>query len=263
MQKEQTERSMIHKVLDTEKVKHLFGDWQETMIWSCLEKVMGDTYADDLENPQSVMAVLADFIFYAGKPNRELVLFKPAEYERDIIMVPQNIEWQELIADSYKERAKRVTRYAIKKEGNLFDRNRLQSIVDSLDPAYSIHIIDEDIFRYCKENDWGFYLVSQFSDYEMYQKLGLGVVVMKDGEPVSSASSYTRYKEGIEIEIDTRSDYRRNGLASVCGAKLIMECLDRNLYPSWDADNKWSVALAEKLGYHFDHEYTAYEIRKA
>ncbi|MGB4661891.1 MAG: GNAT family N-acetyltransferase, partial [Mobilitalea sp.] len=25
--------------------------------------------------------------------------------------------------------------------------------------------------------------------------------------------------------------------------------------------NKWSVALAEKLGYHFDHEYTAYEIR--
>lgn len=24
--------------------------------------------------------------------------------------------------------------------------------------------------------------------------------------------------------------------------------------------NKWSVALAEKLGYHFDHEYVAYEI---
>ena len=26
------------------------------------------------------------------------------------------------------------------------------------------------------------------------------------------------------------------------------------------AQNLWSVALAEKLGYHFDHAYTAYEI---
>jgi len=49
-------------------------------------------------------------------------------------------------------------------------------------------------------------------------------------------------------------------LAYVCAAKLILECLDRNLYPSWDAQNEISVALAEKLGYHFSHTYTAYEI---
>jgi RimJ/RimL family protein N-acetyltransferase len=41
---------------------------------------------------------------------------------------------------------------------------------------------------------------------------------------------------------------------------LIMECLDRGLYPSWDAANKGSVALAEKLGYHFEKEYVTYEI---
>ena len=50
------------------------------------------------------------------------------------------------------------------------------------------------------------------------------------------------------------------GLASVCGAKLILECQERKLYPSWDAQNLWSVALAEKLGYHFSYEYTAYEV---
>ena len=50
------------------------------------------------------------------------------------------------------------------------------------------------------------------------------------------------------------------GLAYACGAKLILECLEEGLYPSWDAQNKWSVALAEKLGYHFSHEYVAYEI---
>ena len=97
-------------------------------------------------------------------------------------------------------------------------------------------------------------------------------MVLKDKIPVAGASSYSAYRGtdrrdeagkngGIEIEIDTREDYRRQGLASVCGARLILECLDRGLYPSWDAQNRWSVSLAEKLGYHFSHEYTAYEIQ--
>lgn len=104
-------------------------------------------------------------------------------------------------------------------------------------------------------------MVSQFPDYETYQKSGLGVVITKEGTLVSGASSYSVFLDGIEIEIDTRKEYRRKGLASVCGAKLILECLDRGVYPSWDAQNLWSVALAEKLGYHFAYEYDAYEIR--
>ncbi|MCM1200726.1 MAG: GNAT family N-acetyltransferase [Bacteroides fragilis] len=64
-------------------------------------------------------------------------------------------------------------------------------------------------------------------------------------------------------KIDTKKEYRRRGLATVCGARLILECLDRGLYPSWDAQNPWSVVLAQKLGYHFDREYTAYEIQWA
>ena len=102
--------------------------------------------------------------------------------------------------------------------------------------------------------------MSQFSDYENYRNLGIGAVICKDNIIVSGASSYSRYQEGIEIEIDTKEEYRRKGLAYICGAKLILECLERNLYPSWDAHNKGSVALAEKLGYHYSHTYTAIEI---
>lgn len=96
----------------------------------------------------------------------------------------------------------------------------------------------------------------------MYRKYGLGAVILKDGEPVSGASSYTSYKGGIEIQIDTRKDCRRKGLACICGARLILECMERGWYPSWDAQNQWSVALAEKLGYRFDHAYTAYEVSR-
>ena len=34
---------------------------------------------------------------------------------------------------------------------------------------------------------------------------------------------------------------------------------EAGMYPSWDAQNLWSAALAEKLGYHLDREYVVYE----
>ena len=90
--------------------------------------------------------------------------------------------------------------------------------------------------------------------------LGRGMVIMKTGRIVAGASSYTRYNEGIEIEVDTIEEERRKGLATIVCAALILHCLDEGLYPSWDAQNMNSVRLAEKLGYEFDHEYIAYEV---
>ena len=86
------------------------------------------------------------------------------------------------------------------------------------------------------------------------------MVILKSGRIVAGASSYTRYKEGIEIEVDTIEDERRKGLATIVCAALILQCLEEGLYPSWDARNMNSVRLAEKPGYEFDHEYTAYEV---
>jgi len=252
---------MIFKLNAAQKAEKIFGDWKETLIWSCLQKIMGEIYVDNLENPQSAMAILGDFCFFAGELNKELVTFKPENCKQDfIIMIPQNDGWADLIASQYKARAKKVIRYAIKKEENIFDRNKLQGIIHALPSEYSIKMIDEEIFNWCKENDWSRDLVSQFENYEMYRRLGLGAVILKEEIPVSGASSYSRYQDGIEIEIDTKEEYRRKGLAYTCGAKLILECLERNLYPSWDAQNKWSVALAEKLGYHYSHDYTAFEV---
>ncbi len=252
---------MVCLVKDTKRVEHLFDAWEETLILSCLQKVMGEIYADDLDNPESAMAILGDFCFFAGEPDRELVLYKPESCRQDfIIMVPQNDKWAELIRECYKEKAKKVTRYAIKKEQDVFDREKLEKAVDSLSQEYNIKLIDEEVFNWCKDNGWSRDLVSQYRDYEEYRDKGLGVVILKYGIPVSGASSYSSYIGGIEIEIDTKEEYRRKGLAYACGAKLILECLDIGLYPSWDAQNKWSVALAEKLGYHYDHEYEAYEI---
>lgn len=251
---------MILELKEREKAAPLFMGWQETMIWSCLQGVMGHIYVDSSEEPVSAAAVLGDFCFLAGKPQREIILSEEAQGDNGfMILVPGNEAWSALIEECLGNRAVKAVRYAFKKEPDVFDREKLRTMAGSLPDGYVLEGMDESLFRRCRGIDWCRDLVSQYKDYDTYRKYGLGVVIVRDGEPVCGASSYSGYIGGIEIEIDTRKDHRRKGLALACGAKLILECLGRGWYPSWDAQNKWSAALAEKLGYHLDHEYTVYE----
>lgn len=248
---------MAVKLLKPQRAERLFDGWQETMIWSCLQNVMGEIYVSDVEHVSSAAALLGDFCFLAGKPDADLLLFV---CRRDfLILTPQNQAWEALIEEVLKDAVKKVTRYSFKKN-TVFDPEKLSRAVDSLSPEYTLRMMDKECFGLCRENDWSRDLVSNFADYALYKKSGLGAVILKDGQLVSGASSYTAYREGIEIEIDTRKEYRRNGLAYICGAKLILECQNRGLYPSWDAQNQASASLAEKLGYVCDRAYPAYEV---
>lgn len=256
---------MIRWCTDRNRAREIFGDWQETMIWSCLEGIMGSVYVNENGDgiPTAALAVLGDFSFAAGMPDEELAAFCPNERSPEFhIMVPQNEAWEDVIERCYGKQARKVTRYAIKKEPNVFERERLLKAAGSPGKEYEIRAVDEELYRQCRKESWSRDLVSQFESYEKYRSLGMGSVILCGGKIVSGASSYTRYKGGIEVEIDTKKEFRRRGLAFACGAALILQCLDRGLYPSWDAQNLWSVALAEKLGYHFSHEYAAYEIRQ-
>lgn len=251
----------VIEIEDKSILQPLFSGWEETLIWSCLQNVMGRAFADREKDPRSAQLVIGDFCFFSGKPDAELIANKPSGRQSDfIIMVPKDEAWSEAIEKVWKSSAGRRSRYAIKKEPDVFDRDLLNRAVKCLMPSFSLRMIDEGLYRQVMEQDWSRDLCSQFADYEDYRKRGIGVVALLGEEVVSGASSYTVYHGGIEIEIDTKKEYRRQGLAFSCGAKLILECLNRGLYPSWDAHNPGSVALAGKLGYHFDREYPVYEI---
>lgn len=253
---------MIVKLENPQKAEKLFDGWQEGCIWSALQGVMGDIYVDDEASPASGAVVLGDFAFLAGKPDRDMLLWESLCGEKEfMIFVPQNDAWNGIIEEYYKDKAKKVIRYAIKKERNVFDRSHLKNVVLSLSSEYRASVIDEELFHQCMALEWCRDGVANYPDYDLYRQYGLGVVILKGEEIVASCSSYSGFNDGIEIEIDTKEDYRRQGLGYVCAAKLILECLDRNWFPSWDAQNLMSVGLAKKLGYHFDKEYIAYEIK--
>ena len=246
---------MVFELEDTSKAQKIFDGWEETLIYSALQKVMGKIYVTDLENPVSAFAFTGVFGFYAGEPDEELVRNKPDGF---VIMTPQNEAWAKLIEKVYPG-ANKVTRYAIKKDTK-FDVEALKKNLELLPEGYELKNIDDKLYDLCWENPVTADFVAVFGSKERYLELGRGVMILKDGKFVSGASSYTRYNEGIEIEVDTIKSERRKHLALVSCSALILRCLEEGLYPSWDAHNMMSVRLAEKLGYEFDHEYFAYEV---
>ena len=205
---------MVYEITDTSNVSSLFVKWDETLIWSCLQGMMGKIYADNLNTPTAAMAMIGDFSFFAGKPNIELVSYKPDWCTQNfMIMVPQNEFWKNAIINFYGKRATVISRYATKKEPHIFDIEKLEHAAASLPKQYTLSMMDERLYQLCKAEAWSVDLVSQFPNYDHYCKFGIGTVICKENIIISGASSYSRYKEGIEIQIDTKKEYRRRGFA--------------------------------------------------
>ncbi|MFA7673134.1 MAG: GNAT family N-acetyltransferase [Clostridia bacterium] len=242
---------------DMYKIAFLFDGWDETMIWTCLQGVMGKAWADSLGKPVSTQIITADFCFLAGIPDEELVKNCAGK-----IVTSKDASWFEMIESVWKGNARKACRYAIKKEPDVFDREKLAFYVSNIPEQFELAFINEEIYNELLKEEWSEDFCSNYDSYDDFNRRGLGIAALYEGRPVSGASSYIVYNGGIEIEIDTKPDFRRKGLATACGSKLILECLSRNLYPSWDAYDLRSVACAEKLGYHMSHEYTVYNIER-
>ena len=90
----------IVEISDKSILEPLFSGWEETMIWSCLQGIMGRAYGNDGEKPQSAQVVLGDFCFFSGKPDKELIRNKPSGRKSDfIIMVPRDSQWASAIEE--------------------------------------------------------------------------------------------------------------------------------------------------------------------
>lgn len=112
---------MVCEIKDMSKAEKLFEGWQETLIYSCLQKVMGKVFVTDQDEPEAALAFVGCFGFFAGKPDVELIKGIPGGFT---ILVPQNEAWEEAIEEVYPD-VKKVTRYAIRKDTH-FDTEALK-----------------------------------------------------------------------------------------------------------------------------------------
>lgn len=228
---------------------------------------MGRAWADSIEKPTCARIVTNDFCFFAGDGStmaaRELVQNVFLDTQRNyVIMMPQDEVWRSLIETYFDGKYNKTKLYAMKKEADCFDKVLLQQFVDRMSPEFSIKQLDGHLYQETLKYDFSRGLCANFDSEQDYLARGIGFVAFYGEEAVAGASSYSVYDGGIEIQVGTKPEFRRQGLALACSAQLILACLSRGLYPSWDAQNKASIILAERLGYHFDFEYVAYEVMK-
>lgn len=251
-----------------EILRPLFKDWEETLIWSVLQGCMGKAWADNEKVPKAALLWIGDFLILGGdwqsSGAQELASYLPEDFSaEEAIVIPQNRHWQTLLEQVHEGRGTLEYRYAIRKEPDVFDRAKLECYRDSLPQGFTLKAIDQELYQLSLQTPWARDLCGQFPTWEDFSAHGHGFVALHGNELVAGASTYSWYHDGIEIEIDTKKEYRRRGLALCCASALILHCLDRGLYPSWDAANKGSVALAEKLGYHFSHAYPCLMVKRS
>ena len=245
------------------RLEPLFRGTEDTMVLSCLQGFMGNAWVDKLSEPTCARMIVGDICFFSGEPNDMAVAGVFMDHPvASMLCVPEQEVWEPLIERHFPDKLNRFSRYAFRKDPAAFSRDRLRAYVERLPDGYTLMPLTGDLVETVMSHEWSRDFVSNFADAADYRNRGIGWVVLHAGEPVCGASSYTVYRDGIEIQIDTREDHRRRGLARACAASLILDCLDRGLYPSWDAANRESVALAEQLGYRFSHAYATYEVHR-
>jgi hypothetical protein len=224
---------------------------------------MGKAWVDDKPEPTMAIVIVADFCYLFGTvdDNEDDVNMKKIleNAQRKILMI-FDISWIVLIEKYYVNRFKKFKRFSIKREPNVFQRETLNSYIKAGESNFEIKRIDEEIYYKVLNDAFMADCCSNFTSIESFLSNGIGYVIMYDNEIISGASSYSYCKGSIDITIGTKEEYRKKGLALACASKLILDCLDKNIYPRWDATNIESVALAEKLGYHFEREYEVYTI---
>lgn len=245
-------------------LRGLFSWSNESLLDSFYDNQFGEAFADDEQSPACAVIYVTEFAFLAGDAAspaaRELVSYFPKN-KALLAFLPENDAWADLIKEIWSGKYEVWNRFAIKKEGDIFDREKLREYARSLDGKYEIKRIDGDLYDKCMAPGQFRDFCSNFSGKEDFLKRGVGFVAM-DGENIAGgASSFTVYNKGVEIEVDTGEAYRRQGIAAACSATLMLHCLENGLYPSWDAANMTSVRLSERLGYHFDHEYLVYAVK--
>ncbi len=253
---------MIYKASSNLK-KQLFSMFKDidcTMVLSALQGHMGEVWVDNVENPTVAQAIVGIFVFYAGDSKAKAVDELLVNLPDYTLVIVNNDEWKKRIETFYSCEVVKFQRYSFEKDAKYLDVNKIKSFLSKLPKGYELRKIDREIANHPSFQLFSEDFIPQYGSVDDYINKSVGYCIVHEGEAVCGASSYSVYDEGIEIEIDTHPEHRRKGLATVAASALILDCLERGKYPSWDAANLESVDLAKKLGYVFNEAYDTYYI---
>ena len=113
-----------------------------------------EKYVDSLEKPEWCCYAWG-FLLPEWKTGIRIISGALANSaSEEVILVPQNDDWAQMIVECYGEKAEKAIRYAIKKEPGIFDLETLLKVTEKLQKEYEMRLIDQSLFEICRDTQW-------------------------------------------------------------------------------------------------------------
>lgn len=218
--------------------------------------------------PVSSVITVGDFMMLWGREDDDLLAraFEEARRRRlpGLQVIPSAPGWRQAVLRVWGTDGLRpYTRTVF--DPRLLDTeafSRFESLVAErrYPDAFSLRSMDTDLAERIAELSWCCDGVVNFDSPGDAAGRSIAFVALLEERTVALSGCYTVYDGGIEIEIDTHPDYRRQGFASAAVAAQIRHCLDHGIVPHWDAYDAVSAAFARKLGFRGGTDYECLEL---
>jgi GNAT superfamily N-acetyltransferase len=225
-----------------------------------IEGQMGKAFVDDLENPAAFCIQVGPFWYLAGNARssggHQMIKDLP-DYR---LLMPSEGEWIEVAKEIHGARLAPFPRFSFSSEN--LSLEHLNTLLDDSPHKDAIRRIDKTILTQITGEPDSVVDITDFDSAEDFLKRGVGFYLMDSKSVAGVAYSSLVYSKGIEVSIFVFPEHRRKGMATALGCKLLKWSLEHDMDPHWDAANKESCQLAEKLGYLPTKSYVAYYLRE-
>jgi len=225
---------------------------------SFIDSNMCKMVVDDILAPKTFMLKNGIFRTFAGNPSQKFLKKLASSFSDFAIVLPSENGWFNFINQCNSFKVEVIMRYSM--NSNTLDIEYLNHIDSPSD--YTIKQISlSDAKKLSIDPEFNYHL-QNFKDAQDFINRGKGYIALRKDTVVGVASSALICDAGIEVNIMVLPSHRGRGIALALGAKLISHVIDNHQNANWDAGNKASKALAEKLGYTMSNSYEALRIEK-
>lgn len=222
----------------------LFPGARDTLLLSGLQGHLGQALLSADE--KSGMVLVGGFAFLGGVPRAALIQAAMNAQPWGFLTFSGSPDWLSLA--KALGAGKEMTRFDLETPAH-FDEARLRRLARP--PAgFRLQRVDTPaLYEACRMAGGIGDIVNNYADYAAFSRHGLAIAALKGDEIAAGCGAYAHADGQLEVEIDTAGAYRRQGLATACGAAFVLACLEKGLRPHWDAMTPVSAALAAKLGF--------------
>lgn len=254
--------SRTHKITNPDKWHEYIPLFEihkrgRAILFQALRLGIGELIVDSPELPKTATLNLIPIHFVTGDPyTKTAIKFLETVSPVQFVFIPDN-RWVKQIQQIWGN--KTISHKRTRLFAHSLDLQYLRTLKAKLPQGFVIRDIkNEHLDQIPKGYLEAIEMV--FNNRECFLQSKYGVAIEYEKRLASIAYPAFPYIDAFEIQVLTidEPEFRRRGLATVACSALMIEALEDNVIPHWDAANESSVELAKKLGYVDPDPYYAY-----